>query len=272
MQEKQAPNDGCSETDHVDVVRRQWARERPELDTGPIGIIARLGRAQAYIDPALDSVFAEYGLTRGPWDVLAALRRAGAPYRLTPTELYRALMRTSGAITHTLHRLEYTGLVERLTNPADARSLYVALTPRGVALTDTVAPLHLDNERCTPGRTHPRRATHARPPAAQAPAEPRTRPADARPPAGPPRGQAARAPQGIGPVVERRLQPVTPVARGCIPSTGGRSDLFRIDPGCRSTDDTSGPCVPDAPDALARCHSPSRLTQLDGCHRVSSNR
>ena len=147
MQEKQAPNDGCSETDHVDVVRRQWARERPELDTGPIGIIARLGRAQAYIDPALDSVFAEYGLTRGSWDVLAALRRAGAPYRLTPTELYRALMRTSGAITHTLHRLEYTGLVERLTNPADARSLYVALTPRGVALTDTVAPLHLDNER-----------------------------------------------------------------------------------------------------------------------------
>ena len=159
MQEKQAPNDGCSETDHVDVVRRQWARERPELDTGPIGIIARLGRAQAYIDPALDSVFAEYGLTRGPWDVLAALRRAGAPYRLTPTELYRALMRTSGAITHTLHRLEYTGLVERLTNPADARSLYVALTPRGVALTDTVAPLHLDNERCllaglTPDEQH----------------------------------------------------------------------------------------------------------------------
>ena len=56
-------------------------------------------------------------------------------------------MRTSGAITHTLHRLEYAGLVERLVNPDDARSLYVALTPRGVQLTDTVAPLHLDNER-----------------------------------------------------------------------------------------------------------------------------
>jgi DNA-binding MarR family transcriptional regulator len=79
--------------------------------------------------------------------VLAALRRAGEPYRLTPTDLYQALMRTSGAITHTLHRLEYAGLVERLVNPEDGRSLYVALTPRGVEVTDTVAPLHLDNER-----------------------------------------------------------------------------------------------------------------------------
>jgi DNA-binding MarR family transcriptional regulator len=145
VQQKQPPVP--SETDHVDEVRRQWAREHPDLDTAPIGIIARLGRAQAYIDPALDSVFAEHGLTRASWDVLAALRRVGEPYRLTPTELYQALMRTSGAITHTLHRLEYAGLVERLDNPEDARSLYVALTPRGVELTDTVAPLHLDNER-----------------------------------------------------------------------------------------------------------------------------
>jgi DNA-binding MarR family transcriptional regulator len=89
----------------------------------------------------------EHGLTRGAWDVLAALRRVGEPYRLTPTDLYQALMRTSGAITHTLHRLEYAGLVERLLNPEDGRSLYVALTARGVEVTDTVAPLHLDNER-----------------------------------------------------------------------------------------------------------------------------
>jgi DNA-binding MarR family transcriptional regulator len=147
VQEKQRPDAGGAETDHVDQVRRQWARVWPDLDTDPIGVIARIGRAQAYIDPALDAVFAEHGLTRGSWDVLAALRRVGEPYRLTPTELYRALMRTSGAITHTLHRLEYAGLVERLLNPEDGRSLYVALTPRGVEVTDTVAPLHLDNER-----------------------------------------------------------------------------------------------------------------------------
>jgi DNA-binding MarR family transcriptional regulator len=147
VQEKQRPDAGGAKTDHVGQVRRQWARVWPDLDTDPIGVIARIGRAQAYIDPALDAVFAEHGLTRGSWDVLAALRRVGEPYRLTPTELYRALMRTSGAITHTLHRLEYAGLVERLLNPEDGRSLYVALTPQGVQLADTVAPLHLDNER-----------------------------------------------------------------------------------------------------------------------------
>ncbi len=54
---------------------------------------------------------------------------------------------TSGAIIHTLHRLEYAGLVERLVNPDDGRSLYVALTRRGLELTDTVGPLQLDNER-----------------------------------------------------------------------------------------------------------------------------
>ncbi len=75
VQERQPPDADLPETDHVDEVRRQWARERPDLDTGPIAIIARLGRAQAYIDPALDSVFIEHGLTRGSWDVLAALRR-----------------------------------------------------------------------------------------------------------------------------------------------------------------------------------------------------
>jgi DNA-binding MarR family transcriptional regulator len=147
VQEKQPPDDIDPETDHVEQVRQQWARERPDLDTTPIGIIARLGRAQAYIDPALDAVFTEHGLTRSSWDVLAALRRVGEPYRLTPTELYQALMRSSGAITHTLHRLEYTGLVERQVNPEDGRSLYVALTPRGVQLTNTVGPVHLDNER-----------------------------------------------------------------------------------------------------------------------------
>jgi DNA-binding MarR family transcriptional regulator len=147
VQRKQSPAAGRPETDHVDEVRRQWAQERPDLDTDPIGIIARLGRAQAYIDPALDAVLAEHGLTRASWDVLAALRRVGNPYRLTPTGLCQALMRTSGAITHTLHRLEYVGLVQRMVNPEDGRSLYVALNPRGVELTDAVAPLHLDNER-----------------------------------------------------------------------------------------------------------------------------
>lgn len=147
MQQKQAGSPGGSEGDHVDEVRQQWSVERPDLDTSPVAVVARLGRAQSYLDQAVDTVFAEHGLTRQSWHVLAALRRVGQPYRLTPTELYRALMRSSGAITHTLHRLEYAGLAERQVNPDDGRSLFVTLTPQGVELVDRVAPLHLDNER-----------------------------------------------------------------------------------------------------------------------------
>jgi DNA-binding MarR family transcriptional regulator len=191
------PDANGSETDHVDKVRRQWAHERPDLDTGPIGIIARLGRAQAYINPALDSVFADRGLTRRSWDALAALRRVGEPYRLTPTELCQDLMRTSGAITHTLHRLEYAGLVERLVNPEDGRSLYVALTPRALELTDTIAPLHLDNERrLLAGLTPDEQHTLAHLLRKLLLSFERDRPAPT-PPAGRASGQAPRAPQGV---------------------------------------------------------------------------
>lgn len=138
---------GEPEYDHVDRVRQLWEKEAPELDTSPIAVIARLGRAHAYVDRALHAVFAQYGLTRQSFDVLASLRRIGTPYQLTPTELYRALMRTSGAITHTLHQLEYAGLIERVPNENDGRSLLVVLTPAGVALVDRVGREHLANER-----------------------------------------------------------------------------------------------------------------------------
>ncbi len=135
------------EGDHVDRVRALWAREIPALDTSPIAVIARLGRAHTYVEHGMEAVLARHGLTRQAWDVLASLRRTGPPYRLTPTELYSILMRTSGAITHTLHRLEYAGLVERVANQDDGRSLLVGLTPAGRALVERVGPLHLDNER-----------------------------------------------------------------------------------------------------------------------------
>lgn len=141
-------NDSPSaDSDHVDRVRAQWAARQPDLDTSPIAVIARLGRLHAYVDSGLHAVFRQHGLTRQSWDILASLARVGPPHRLTPTELHQALMRTAGAITHTLHRLEYAGLVERLPDEHDRRSLLVGLTPAGEALVARVAPLHLANER-----------------------------------------------------------------------------------------------------------------------------
>ena len=134
-------------TDHVDRVIAQWAAIRPDVDTSPIGVIARLGRVTAFIDAGVHARLAEFGLTREAWDVLASLRREGPPYRLSPTQLYMSLMRSSGAMTHRLAALERAGLVKRLPDPSDGRGVLVQLTGRGVRLVDRVAPEHLANER-----------------------------------------------------------------------------------------------------------------------------
>jgi DNA-binding MarR family transcriptional regulator len=135
------------ERDHVDAVRREWAREWPELDTSPIDVVARVGRLARLLDEGMDRLFETRGIRREGWDVLASLRRAGSPYRASPTELYTRLMRTSGAMTNRLRRLEEAGLVARVPDPADARGLLVELTPAGKDLVDELAPLHLANER-----------------------------------------------------------------------------------------------------------------------------
>jgi DNA-binding MarR family transcriptional regulator len=133
--------------DHVDRVRAQWREVRPDLDTEPIAVVARLGRARAHLEHGLAELFAEHGLSRPAWDVLASLRRTGPPYQLSPTELYRGLMRSSGTITHRLAGLERAGLIGRVADPDDGRGMLVALTADGLALVDRVAPAHMENER-----------------------------------------------------------------------------------------------------------------------------
>lgn len=128
-------------------MRQLWAKARPELDTWPIEIVARVGRLARYFDHGMEQVFSERELRRESWDALASLRRAGPPYRLSPTELYRGLMRTSGAITNRLHRLERAGLIRRVPDPADGRGMLVELTGQGRELVDAVAPEHVANER-----------------------------------------------------------------------------------------------------------------------------
>lgn len=128
-------------------MRQLWAKAWPELDTWPIEIVARVGRLARYFDHGMEQVFAGHELRRESWDALASLRRVGPPYRRSPTELYRGLMRTSGAITNRLHRLERAGLIRRVADPADGRGMLVELTGQGRELVDAVAPEHVANER-----------------------------------------------------------------------------------------------------------------------------
>jgi DNA-binding MarR family transcriptional regulator len=134
-------------SDHVARVREQWRVVRPDLDTTAMGIVARVGRLAAYFDQSTNALMGGYGLTRSSWDVLASLRRCGEPFELSPTQLYRGLMRSSGAMTNIVNALERDGLVKRRRDPSDGRGRLVRLTGEGLALVDEIADHHLANEQ-----------------------------------------------------------------------------------------------------------------------------
>lgn len=133
-------------TDQVDEILAQWRRERPDVDTSAMGIIGRIGRLERMIGAKLDRVFAEHGLERWEFDVLATLRRSGSPYQLTPGQLLSSMMITSGAVTNRLDRLEERGLVRRDSDPSDGRVVFATLTKTGLAKIDAALPDHAANE------------------------------------------------------------------------------------------------------------------------------
>jgi len=132
--------------DSVDRVLADWARERPDLDFTPVGVITRLGRLRGYLDAELATVFAQFGLTAADFRVIVTLRRGGTPYRMLQARLMEALGLTSGTVSVRLDRLERQGIVTREPGPASARGSMVQLTATGLALFGRVAPVHLANE------------------------------------------------------------------------------------------------------------------------------
>jgi DNA-binding MarR family transcriptional regulator len=133
--------------DRIDEIVQQWKRERPGLDLEPMAVIGRIQRVAQSLRPKLDATHDRSGLTGEHFDVLASLRRAGAPYELTPTQLYREMMLSSGAMTNRIDRLESDGLVQRRPDPTDRRGVIVSLTKKGHKLIDKALDAHLDNER-----------------------------------------------------------------------------------------------------------------------------
>jgi len=132
--------------DHLDRIVEQWQRERPDLDFEALGVLGRLFRVSELADTALGAGLADARNERGWFDVLAALRRSGAPYELNPTELSRAMLLSSGGTTKRLDRLESAGLVERRPDPGDRRGTLVRLTRSGKALIDRAVARHVVNE------------------------------------------------------------------------------------------------------------------------------
>lgn len=134
--------------DRAELAISQWAKERPDLDRLPMAVLGRLAEASQIISrDHQEPLFARYGLQPGEFDVLATLRRSGAPFALSPTALYRATMVTSGTMTGRLDRLEKLGLVARERNPSDRRGTMVVLTQEGRRLIDEAVDAHVENEK-----------------------------------------------------------------------------------------------------------------------------
>lgn len=120
--------------DGVDAIVEQWARERPDLDTTAMAVFGRVHRLARLSGDAVEREYAAFGLGRPEFDVLATLRRSGAP--LSPGRLAAAMMLSSGGTTARLDRLERAGLVRRSPDPDDRRGVLVQLTARGAELVD----------------------------------------------------------------------------------------------------------------------------------------
>jgi DNA-binding MarR family transcriptional regulator len=122
--------------DALDRILKEWHRACPDLDPTPLAVLGRLQRLADLVHRRVDATLKSYGLTWELLDVLGTLRRAGPPFRRTPTALYRACMLSSGAMTNRIDRLEAAGLVSRVPDPEDRRSILVGLTERGREVVD----------------------------------------------------------------------------------------------------------------------------------------
>ncbi|HYP43821.1 MAG TPA: MarR family transcriptional regulator [Propionibacteriaceae bacterium] len=128
--------DRRSSLDEVDRLIEAWQRERPDLELDPMQVLSRVTRLARHLDRERSSAFAAHGLETWEFDVLAALRRAGTPYQLSPGQLLKETLVTSGTMTNRVDRLETRGLVAREDHPEDRRGVLVRLTPAGLRSVD----------------------------------------------------------------------------------------------------------------------------------------
>ncbi|WP_270886130.1 MarR family winged helix-turn-helix transcriptional regulator [Pedococcus sp. 5OH_020] len=133
--------------DDVDQIVDAWRRERPDLDVAPLQVLSRVSRLARRLDLDRAQAFARHQLEGWEFDVLSALRRAGAPYALSPGQLIRQTLVTSGTMTNRVDRLQHRGLVERSPSLTDRRGVIVRLTASGQQTVDAAMADLLDRER-----------------------------------------------------------------------------------------------------------------------------
>jgi DNA-binding MarR family transcriptional regulator len=134
------------QSDEVDRIVEAWERERPDLNFSPLEVLSRVSRLTRHLERARRQAFARSKLESWEFDVLAALRRAGSPYMLSPKQLLQQTLVSSGTMTNRIDRLVAAGLVERRMDPRDGRGILVEMTPRGLTRVDAAITRLVDAE------------------------------------------------------------------------------------------------------------------------------
>jgi DNA-binding MarR family transcriptional regulator len=137
---------GRAGSDAVDEIVAQWRDQRPDLDASPIALFGRVHRVYLRYQAVISRGFSEFGLNSASFDVLAALRRSGPPYRKTASELATGSLLSSAGVTFRLDRLEQAGLIERQRDARDRRVVYSQLTDAGLAVIEQAITKHLEYE------------------------------------------------------------------------------------------------------------------------------
>ncbi|UTH76276.1 MarR family winged helix-turn-helix transcriptional regulator [Chromobacterium sp. IIBBL 290-4] len=132
--------------DQIDRIVALWNEVRPDLDTSATEVIGRIVRMEYFITRRVLQDLARHNLNVGEFDVLAALRRGGEPYQLSPNQLQGMVLISSGALTNRINRLEEAALVSRSPDPDDRRGVIVTLTPKGFQVIEDAAGHHLAAE------------------------------------------------------------------------------------------------------------------------------
>lgn len=135
-----------SEADEVDRIVGAWNTQRPDLDFSPLEVLSRMDRLSKHLDRARRDVFRRSDIEAWEWDVLSALRRAGAPFQLSPKQLLQQTLVSSGTMTNRIDRLVGRRFVRRQADPADGRSVLVTLTDDGQVRVDAAITRLVDVE------------------------------------------------------------------------------------------------------------------------------
>jgi DNA-binding MarR family transcriptional regulator len=137
--------------DVFDGILEQWESRMPDADTSGFEVAGRILLLAKHLQTSLSERLGALGLDMWAFEVLSALWRQGPPYHLSPTELCRAAMLSSSAMTNRLDRLEQSGFVARKPDPGDRRSLVIELTPEGNAIINEAVRVRLDEANASIG-------------------------------------------------------------------------------------------------------------------------